>query len=68
MLMSCEASAGTVPEEAAVMSEGSPAGSWLIQMLAECLEAQTPPASKLKATQRQHLLGLIVWCLSERVI
>ena len=68
MQMSSEASAGMVPEEATMMSEGFPAGSCLIQMLAECLEAQPLPASKLKAAQRQHLLGLTAWCLSKRVI
>jgi len=51
MLMSSEASVGTVLEEAAVMPEGSPAGSWLIQMLSECLEAQTLLTSKLEAAR-----------------
>lgn len=68
MLMSSEASAGMVLEEATMMLEGFPAGSCLIQMLAECLEAQSFPVSKLKAAQKQHRLGLIVWCRYRRVI
>lgn len=71
MLKSSEASAGMVLEEAAVMSEGSPAGSCLIQMLAEWLEGSflhdSSTSCLLQMLQRQGLARVPVSTVSSRI-